>query len=87
MKRNKNSIKRFLALLLSAAMIITYMPSGFLTYAEETAPVTAEETVKDAPEAEAPAAAETPQADEQDDVKDEPKADETNSPEIGRAHV
>ena len=84
MKRNK-SLKRFLAFLLCAAMMITYMPSSVYTLAdeetgaaavtEETAPAPAPaETNEPAPAPDPEPAAEEPA---QDDVA-APEADETS---------
>ena len=82
MKGNKQSLKRFLALLLSVAMIITYMPSGFITYAEPEAdqPAATEEVVKDEPaKEETPAKAETPAEETQPEVVEETPAEESSA--------
>ena len=82
MKGNKQSLKRFLALLLSVAMIITYMPSGFITYAEPEAdqPAVTEEVVKDEPaKEETPAKVETPAEETQPEVVEETPAEESSA--------
>ena len=82
MKHNK-SLKRFMAFLLCAAMIITYMPSSVYTLAdegsgnaavasEEAAEAPAEKASKPAPKAEEPKA-EEPKA-------EEPKAEYNHLP-------
>ena len=72
MKKNNKTLKRFLAFLLCAAMLITYMPSSVYTLADESADTpevaadsgdSGSEAKKDAPKkSEAPAAAPAEQA-------------------------
>ena len=78
MKGKKQSLKRFLALLLSAAMIITYMPSGFITYAEDVdSSVVAEEQAEkaEAPKEEAPKVETQEETKSEPEVKEEPAED------------
>ena len=76
MKMNKN-LKRFLAFLLCAAMLITYTPSFAFTYADEGSDepaVSAQEESKETPKEETKAETKEP-------LKEEPKAKKKKTPE------
>ena len=70
--KNNATLKRFLALLLCAAMMITYMPSPVYTLAGEAAGETSVATEE--PEKESESADETPKVEEP--TKEAPKVEE-----------
>ena len=78
-------LKRFLALVLSAAIIITYMPTSLMAYAsdETNAPAATEQAAEEtkAEETTAPEAKETTAPETADTQNTAPAADEEATPE------
>ena len=72
MKGNRQSLKRFLAILLSTAMIVSYMPTSFFAYARTDEPVV--ETTADDPASTGTQKVEAETTDEAPAQADEPAA-------------